>query len=143
MPQRAPRICGRCGSAVSGRCATCDADRRRVHDATRPNAAARGYDAEWRKLRAAFLARNPTCTHPGCSARATEVDHIRTVAEAPELRLSWSNLRPRCKPHHSQRTMRDTRATHGTSRNRAMGAMTDRGQPRATFPNSTLGREAG
>jgi 5-methylcytosine-specific restriction protein A len=47
------------------------------------------------------------CSHPGCTAAATEADHIVAVALRPDLRLRWSNLRPFCKPHHSARTARD------------------------------------
>ncbi|WP_420848240.1 HNH endonuclease signature motif containing protein [Prosthecomicrobium hirschii] len=111
MPKRAPRICG-CGlSIASGNPCPCERKRRaavrRAHDETRPDPAARGYDAEWRKVRAAFLARNPCCAWPECEAKATEVDHIESVRARPDLRLSWSNLRPYCKPHHSRRTARD------------------------------------
>lgn len=71
---------------------------------TRPNSNDRGYDAKWRQLRALFLKRNPKC----CFCSGTEmlnVDHIKSVAEFPELRLVWSNLRTLCHSCHSRRTM--------------------------------------
>lgn len=73
-------------------------------DAERPNAALRGYDDDWRRLRAAFLDANPFCCVPGCTRAATEVDHIKSVRQWPELRLAWANLRSCCKPHHSRHT---------------------------------------
>lgn len=81
--------------------------RKREHDRTRPNANDRGYDAAWRKLRAVFIRAHPVCQHPGCTAASLDVDHIKSIAEAPELRLVWSNLRALCRPHHSARTARD------------------------------------
>lgn len=110
MPVAPPRIC-RCGRLVpSGMrcpCRTKEASQRRAaHDATRPSAAARGYDAEWRKVRAAFLKANPTCSHPGCGKPATDADHVLSVRERPDLRLDPSNLRPFCHAHHSAHTAR-------------------------------------
>ena len=107
MPMRAPRICG-CGMRVaSGAQCICQRKRMAEADKRRPTARQRGYDAAWQKVRKDFLARNPRCSHPACSAPATEPDHILSVRERPDLRLSWSNLRPFCKRHHSQRTARD------------------------------------
>ncbi|MCO5078975.1 MULTISPECIES: HNH endonuclease signature motif containing protein [Hyphomicrobiales] len=54
------------------------------------------------------------CCQPGCTARATEVDHVISVRQRPDLRLSWSNLRPFCKPHHSARTAREQAFGRGT-----------------------------
>jgi 5-methylcytosine-specific restriction enzyme A len=65
---------------------------------------AQGYDATWLRLRLKFLARNPFCCEPGCMRPATEVDHICSVRERPDLRLAEFNLRPFCKSHHSRRT---------------------------------------
>ena len=66
----------------------------------RPKTAARGYDAEWRKVRRLILLRDGgTCkirTH--CTgAVATEVDHIRPLSEFPEGRLDPANLQAACK----------------------------------------------
>lgn len=72
----------------------------------RPNSTERGYDGKWRQLRALFLKRNPKCI--GCGGtEMLNVDHIKSVAEAPELRLVWSNLRTLCHSCHSRRTMLD------------------------------------
>lgn len=79
-----------------------EARRKALLDQKRPGSTERGYDADWRRCRRMFLAKNPTCCE--CSQPATDVDHIRSVRERPDLRLSWSNLRPYCHPHHSRRT---------------------------------------
>jgi len=78
-----------------------EAERKARLDATRPSAKERGYDAAWRECRARFLKAHPVCE---CGAVANEVDHILSVRTHPELRLTWSNLRPLCKPCHSRRT---------------------------------------
>ena len=71
------------------------------------------YDYTWQKLRAAFLAANPLCLFCQRAGRATpahHVDHIETIADRPELRLVWSNLRGLCESHHNQRTAQDQAA---------------------------------
>lgn len=95
------------GSAVEERRkAKADLDRRRG------SAAARGYDAAWRRLRAAFLAANPLCRMCEAEGRTTAagvVDHIRPIAERPDLRLEWSNLQSLCQPHHDRDKQREDR----------------------------------
>lgn len=69
---------------------------------------ARFYDtAQWQQLRALKLRANPLCE--GCEAGgvltpASEVDHVVSVSQAPELRADLSNLRSLCKPCHSAKT---------------------------------------
>lgn len=106
------RICANCRRAVpAGQTCECrkasERKRKAAHDATRPQSGERGYTADWRAVRRQYLAAHPQCQHEGCTAPACEVDHIYSVAERPDLRLSWSNLRGFCKHHHSQRTARD------------------------------------
>lgn len=103
MPVRAPRVCGNCGSAHSKgeRCpvaAARHAERKAVADAKRPGARLRGYDREWEKLRADFLAANPSCR---CGARASLVDHKTPIRAAPHRRLDPTNLQSLCTPCHS------------------------------------------
>jgi 5-methylcytosine-specific restriction protein A len=74
------------------------------NDALRATAKQRGYDVAWRKLRGRYLKTNPWCTAPGCQRRATDVDHVHSIRERPDLRLAWSNLRALCHPCHSRRT---------------------------------------
>jgi 5-methylcytosine-specific restriction enzyme A len=93
--------------------AEAEAERKAAIDARRGSSADRGYDAAWRRCRALYLAAHPLCECEDCGAGvkrvtpAEVVDHIRTVAEAPELRLSWSNLRAMAKACHDRRTARD------------------------------------
>lgn len=105
MARRPSSICS-CGLIIaSGERCPCARRRKAEHDAARPSPTARGYDADWRLLRSRFLAAHPRCAV--CDATAKEVDHIQSVAERPDLRLTWSNLRALCKPCHSRRTARD------------------------------------
>lgn len=83
---------------------------KRAADHLRGNSAERGYDALWRRLRDWFMRRNPRCElclKQGVSRKGTVVDHRKSIAEAPELRLDPSNLRTLCKHHHDQRTARE------------------------------------
>lgn len=82
-------------------------ERQRLKDQHRPTAHQRGYDADWRALRDSFLAAYPHCSVEGCARRSTDADHIESVADRPDLRLVWSNLRPFCHQHHASRTARD------------------------------------
>lgn len=77
--------------------------------APRPSRAKRGYDKFWDKLRLSYLKEFPYCCR--CGKKATVVDHIQPISEAPELRLERSNLRPMCVKCHNQRTALDQ--THG------------------------------
>ena len=63
------------------------------------------YGAKWRKLRLKFLAYRPNCER--CGKPATDVDHIRSVNQYPELMLSWDNLRALCHSCHTKRTLND------------------------------------
>jgi 5-methylcytosine-specific restriction endonuclease McrA len=109
MPHAAPRVCGYCGlTHLSGeRCklvAARDAARKARFDAKRPNASARGYDSDWRELRAQHLAAHPWCEFClklGQRVPAKDVDHIVPIALAPHRRLDPSNLQSLCKHHHS------------------------------------------
>ncbi len=149
MPLRAARIC-RCGRRVeSGATCICVRASKAEADRQRPNAAARGYDAEWQALRAAYLKDHPRCCIASCSEPATEVDHILSVRERPDLRLARHNLRPFCKHHHSQRTGRDQsrrRPSDGNDVDRGgvqtfgQGGQTVRGRQREEISNSVSGK---
>jgi 5-methylcytosine-specific restriction enzyme A len=80
-------------------------ERMRERDAERPSSHERGYDAEWRALRARFIATHPRCSV--CGEPTVDVDHRHSIRDRPELRLDESNLRPYCHKHHAQRTARD------------------------------------
>ncbi|WP_341991858.1 HNH endonuclease signature motif containing protein [Azorhizobium sp. AG788] len=98
MPRHAPRICG-CGHRIaSGERCPCERRRKAEADARRPSARARGYDSQWDKARAAFLAHHPSCAR--CGTAATVVDHV--TPHKGDKRLFWSreNWQPLCKPCH-------------------------------------------
>ena len=117
MPHAALRPCGKpgCGELVpSGRCAAHRRAQYASQDARRGSPAERGYDRTWQRLREQKLRANPFCEiETNCANLsfteqvATEVDHIISIRERPDLRLEWSNLRSACKRCHSARTMRD------------------------------------
>ena len=103
MPMRARRQCTFPGctelATYRGRC--------KSHMDTRPSPAARGYDARWRFIRAAFIKAHPWCEHPehaGQFVRGEEVDHVVPLANGGTN--AASNLQTLCKSHHSQKTFR-------------------------------------
>ena len=117
MPRGARLVCNQpgCGQAINRGLRYCVRHQRQVYrdiDRQRGNATARGYDADWRALRAAYLAQHPLCECDDCQGGAlrvtpaTVVDHRKPIAERPDLRLEWSNLRAMSKPHHDRHTAR-------------------------------------
>jgi len=77
------------------------------HTATRQ---ARGYGADWQRVRRAVLDAEPLCRMCQAVGRvtaATEVDHIAGFDGLDDpRRLDVSNLRPLCTPCHRSRTAR-------------------------------------
>jgi len=76
----------------------------------RPPSRLRGYDDDWRELRAAHLLAEPfcrRCAQLGKETRAAMVDHIETVRVAPHRRLDPSNLQSLCWRHHASKTQRE------------------------------------
>ena len=71
----------------------------------RPTRKQRGYDQDWMRLRARVLAEHRDCCR--CGRRATVVDHIDTIRDAPHKRLDPNNLRAMCTRCHNQRTALD------------------------------------
>lgn len=75
-------------------------------DRERGSAAARGYDAQWRKVRLAVLADEPLCrmcAEAGSVTAARDVDHV----DGDATNNDRANLRPLCHSCHSRRTARD------------------------------------
>lgn len=104
MATRAPRVCGNCnGIHASGeRCPKAiamDGERKARNDRKRPSARARGYDAEWQKARADWLAVYPSCRR--CGGKATLVDHVVSIKIAPHRRLDRTNFQSLCTGCHS------------------------------------------
>ena len=110
MPTAPPKACSQqpCPkpAVYRGRCE----DHARLQHKERGTRQERGYDSTWLKLRKQKLAANPFCeikTH--CKGMmpdniAVEVDHIITIRERPDLRLTWSNLQSACHACHSAKT---------------------------------------
>ena len=87
-------------------------EHKQLHKDSRPNAAARGYDARWQKARKRFLSQHPLCVRclaEGKYVQATVVDHI--VPHRGNMNIFWdeSNWQALCKHHHDQKTMTDDR----------------------------------
>ncbi|MBI5289950.1 MAG: HNH endonuclease [Chloroflexi bacterium] len=98
--------------------------RRPFASVARPSSSsAQGYGADWARLRRVVLSEEPTCRN--CGKPATDVDHIQTIKQRPELRLERSNLRALCRGCHMSITGRQGAASHTRSR-----------RPRETHPGS-------
>src|SRR6185312_867742 len=114
MPLAAKHACAQHGCpALVGRGERyCPAHQRaewKQQNARRGTKTERGYDAAWRRLRIAFLSQHPLCECDDCAARGRQllaevVDHRISIAERPDLRLDWDNLRAMSKRCHDRRT---------------------------------------
>ena len=110
---RPPRLCA-CGSVVAhGVICPCrrlaTRERNARHDARRPSARERGYDAKWDRERAAYLYLHDTCGR--CAMRpATIVHHI--IPHRGDRSLFWNrrNWMPVCQPCHDGPIQRQERA---------------------------------
>ncbi len=104
MPLQPPHVCS-CGFKVPhGVLCECQLKRARErnarHDANRPSARKRGYDRDWQRERAAFLATDPTCRR--CGKPATVVDHILPHRGNQALFWNRSNWQPLCTSCHAR-----------------------------------------
>lgn len=77
---------------------------RRERDERRPSAAARGYDARWRRTRAAMLRARPWCQE--CGARAQHVHHVDERGPLGPRGHSPGNLECLCDRCHNAWTAR-------------------------------------
>ena len=83
---------------------------RKQQDARRGSAAARGYDARWRKARTLYLSQHPlcaTCQRLGRTVAAQVIDHI--VPHRGNRDLFWNerNWQALCKRCHDAKTVRE------------------------------------
>lgn len=109
MPFAAPRHCPRGHAPFTGRrCPVCAKAAKAAADQRRPSAAARGYDAEWRRESAEFLARpeNRFCAC-GCGRVANMVDHIRAHKGNRALFWDRSNWQPMALGCNSRKAVRE------------------------------------
>lgn len=106
------RMCATPGCAAriplgQTRCAPHAQARQRAYDAGRRSDPFRAFywSAEWRRVRAAYLADHPRCQEPGCVEFSTEVDHQLPLKEggAP---FDTANLNHYCKRHSSAKSAR-------------------------------------
>ena len=112
MPHRPPHPCTipGCPRLVyhGGLCAVHARERaqRREVEAPRLTPAQRGYDARWRKRRAAFLREHPYCADPyqlhAAAVNSTDVDHIISKKEGGTD--DDTNLQALCHACHSRKT---------------------------------------
>ena len=110
---RPPHLCS-CGQIVAhGTLCACQVKATRArnqrHDATRPNARARGYDRRWEAARKEWLAHHPNCSWPDCQRAATVVDHIKPHKGDPILFWDRSNWASLCQHHHNGAKQRQER----------------------------------
>lgn len=92
----------RCGAIkeIAKPCSKCGQGLKSNHSQTTKQ---RGYDGDWKRLRAAVLNDNPLCVEceeHGIVKAAEEVHHIVPISVDRSLRLVPSNLKPLCKACH-------------------------------------------
>jgi 5-methylcytosine-specific restriction enzyme A len=104
MPYKAARPCSHpgCPALVRdprvSRCPKHQKEYEQRLEVNRPSAAARGYDARWREIRARFLADHPTCEK--CGKPATVPHHIKRRREGGSD--TPRNLMALCASCHSK-----------------------------------------
>ena len=78
----------------------------------RPSTHSRGYDWDWRRLRAVFLRNHPVCEirHYCRGEPATDVDHIVPISQGG-ARLDETNLQAACRRCHNWKTKQQGGAT--------------------------------
>jgi 5-methylcytosine-specific restriction protein A len=82
--------------------------KRRLDERKRPEDRQFYSTRKWREFRAYYLARHPMCEHASdCFRQATEVHHIQSRRDYPELTYVESNVEGLCKSHHSSETARE------------------------------------
>ena len=104
MPWLSPHPCRHpgCGVLVRGgsHCSEHRGEARRRSDELRPTASQRGYTADWRRRRAAWLEERPDCAV--CGHPATQVDHkVPLAAGGADDESNYQSL---CATHHSVKT---------------------------------------
>jgi 5-methylcytosine-specific restriction protein A len=110
MRKKRLKLCAKAGCSKTTKGRFCDEHKRQYwadKEKGRATRTERGYDYTWQKFRKSYLERNPLCVfckEQGFLVSASEVDHIKSLADYPELKYDEINLRPLCKPCHSKRT---------------------------------------
>ncbi|MFN2388019.1 MAG: HNH endonuclease signature motif containing protein [Actinomycetota bacterium] len=104
-----------------------------VEEQERGSAAARGYNAQWRRVRIMYLRRHPLCER--CEPPAEHVHHRDQQAKGPQ-RFDFANLEALCETCHMQHH-------GGVGGHQSLGPTSPR--PRAGFrqPRSGFGGRGG
>lgn len=80
------------------------------YDKDRGTSAQRGYDADWRRVRAQVISAHPFCERCG-AIEALQVDHIEPFeGKSDPRRLERTNLRVLCASCHTKRSNAETGA---------------------------------
>jgi 5-methylcytosine-specific restriction protein A len=77
---------------------------KKQYDRDRGSSTERGYDRKWRKVRKAFLSRNPLCKiclEGGITKEARVVHHIIPIDQGGD-RLRFNNLMALCRDCHEK-----------------------------------------
>lgn len=107
MTRRILRRClhpGCTAMVPKGRCSQHETTQQRQDRAARGSSTQRGYDARWRRVRKAKLARNPLCEPCEAEGRTRAGDmvhHVVPIAEGGE-RLAMGNLQTCCWECHAR-----------------------------------------
>ena len=113
MPPKSKRPCSQIGCPDLTLERYCDRHKQlysQKYNRDRGSAAKRGYDAEWRRARTAFLMEEPLCRH--CLdlkklTAATVVDHIKPHKGDRGLFWDRKNWQPLCVSCHSAKTAKE------------------------------------
>jgi len=120
LPYLSPTRAGYPGCGVlvrgpRGYCVQHEAIARKRADERRPSASARGYDVDWRRRRAAYLADHTDCVM--CGEPATVVDHrLPLAAGGADDETNWQPLCKLC--HDSRKQSLDRRAVRAVAHRR-------------------------
>lgn len=111
MARKMPHVCSIPGCPELAypprfRCPAHEREYQQRQEAKRPNAHQRGYDHQWRRIRAAFLKANPYCSV--CGAPATDAHH--KIAKAEGGPDTFDNLIAFCGKHHKEYEAKHGRA---------------------------------
>jgi len=109
----ASKVCSEpgCPTILIGGPTRCERHSRRRPD-ERPSAAARGYDAKWRRNAGRFVKAHPVCVDCGGQSEVADHDPVERrdlIAAGDPHPDAWHHLVPRCIDCHNRRTARTSR----------------------------------
>jgi len=83
----------------------CQLHVKRGAEKQRGNSTERGYDWKWRKFRERYLRQPENAVCKDCERRpATDVHHIKKLADFPHLKYELTNLKGLCSECHDKLT---------------------------------------